>query len=146
MRPDWFNVEAAVPGLKSAPMPPTSPSPLAKPLSDIMKERETQPPAIPNPTGQPEPAEPMSLKELSTLLEGAVKAVLDAKLNLEKAHIAVSKVGAMSSSSAKDREIAGKSQGYSAQIKKIGDSIEALAEDMKAYRDSLSKPTSSWLE
>ena len=145
MRPDWFSVEAA-PELKPAPMPPTSPSPLAKPLSDIMKERETQPPAIPNPTGQPTPAEPMSLKELSELMESAAKVLLESKVPLEKAHVAMSKVGAMSSSSAKDKEIAGKSQGYAAQIKKIGDSIEALANDLKAYRGSLSKPTSNWLE
>jgi hypothetical protein len=111
-----------------------------------MKERETLPPAIPNPTGQPEPAKPLSLKELSQLLESAAKALLDAKLTLEKAHTATSKVGAMTSSSAKDKEIAGKSQGYAANIKKIGNSIEALADDLKAYRDSLSTPTSSWLE
>ena len=146
MRPDWLAVEAAATELKPAPMPPTAPSPLAKPLSEALKERETLPPAIPNPTGQPAPAEPMSLKELSQLLESAAKALLDSKLTLEKAHTATSKVGAMSSSSAKDKEIAGKSQGYAANIKKIGDSIEALAEDLKAYRDSLSTPTSSWLE
>ena len=88
----------------------------------------------------------MSLEELTTLLKGAIKALNDAKLSAEKAHVAMSKVGASVGPSAKDKEIAGKSQGYAANIKKIGDSIEALAGDMTAYRDSLSTPTSSWLE
>lgn len=140
MRTDWFSREA-----EPAMAPAISPAP-QRPLEDILKERETTPPAIPNPTGQPAPAEPMSLKELSQLLEGAAKSLLDAKLPVEKAHTALSKVGAMSGPSGKDKEIAGKSQAYAAHAKKIGDSIEALAADISAYREDLSKPNSPWLE
>jgi hypothetical protein len=142
MRTDWFSREAE-------PMPETLPTPELsgqRPLEDILKQRETMPPAIPNPTGQPTPAEPMSLKELSQLMESAAKALLDSKLALEKAYVAISKVGALPGPSAKDKEIAGKSQGYAANIKKMGNSIEALATDISAYREALSEPSSSWLE
>jgi hypothetical protein len=144
MRQDWFSREAE----PDAPLAPSTPGmPEAqRSLDDILKEREMQTPAIPNPTGQPAPAEPMSLKELSQLMESAAKALLDAKLTIEKAHTALSKVGAMSGPSGTDKEIAGKSQGYAANVKKMGDSIEALAKDISAYRESLSRPKGSWLE
>ena len=140
MRTDWFSKEAA-----PAPAPATPAAP-QRPLEDILKERETQPPAIPTPTGKPASAEPMSLKELAQLMESAAKALLDSKLTLEKAHTALSKVGAMSGPSGNDKEIAGKSQAYAAHVKKIGDSIEALATDISAYREDLAKPNSPWLE
>jgi hypothetical protein len=144
MRTDWFNREAEpmeTPALSTPAAVPTQ-----RPLEDIQKERETQPPAIPNPTGKPEPAEPMSLKELSQLMEGAAKSLFDAKLTVEKAHTALSKVGPMSSPSSMDKEIAEKSQGFAAAAKKMGDSIETLAREVSAYREELAKPRSPWLE
>lgn len=137
MRTDWFSREAE-------PMP--APAPKQVPLSELSEKREALPPAMPNPTGNPEPAEKMSLKELSQLMESAAKSMLDSKLALEKAHVALSKVGAMSGPSGMDKEITGKSQAYAAKAKNIGDSIEALASDLSAYREDLSKPRSSWLE
>ena len=138
MRPDWISREADLPAPAAAPE--------MKPLDNILKERETHPPVTPNPTGTPTPAEPMSLKELSQLMESAAKALLDSKLSMEKAHTALSKVGAIPGPSEQDKEMAGKSQGYAAQIKKMGDTIEALAKDISAYREDLSKPKSPWLE
>lgn len=136
MRQDWLEraAEAAPPAL-----------PAQRPLEEISKEREAAPPPV-NPTGNPEPAKPMSLKELSGLMESAAKALLDSKLALEKAHVALSKVGAMSGPSGMDKAISGKSQGFASSAKNIGDSIEALASSVSAYREELSKPKSSWLE
>jgi len=145
MRTDWFAKEAEeVPPMPLPPLP-DAPS-VQRPLEDIMKEREMQPPVIPNPTGQPEPTEPMSLKELSQLMESASKVLMDSKLATDKAHVGLSKVRAMPGPSAMDKAIVDKSQGYAAQAKKIGDSIEALAKDISAYREELAKPRSPWLE
>lgn len=140
MREDWFDREA------EPEAPESIAEPVQRPLDDILNEREIRPPVTPNQTGQPAPAEPMSLKELSQLMESAAKAILDAKVDLEKAHVALSKVGAMPGPSGQDKEIAGKSQGYAASVKKIGDSIEALAQDISTYRESLSGSKSPWLE
>lgn len=143
MRTDWISKEAALPPAPAEPAPADMPQ---RPLGDILKERETQPPAIPNPTGKPEPAEPMSSKELGNVMETSAKALFDAKLTLEKAHVALLKVRPMSSPSALDKEVAGKAQGFAEAIKKMGDSIEALAKEVSAYREELAKPSSPWLE
>lgn len=137
MRTDWF---------ERAAEPAAPPAEGQRTLDEISKERAMTPSALPNPTGNPEPTEKMSLKELSGLMESAAKSLLDAKLAMEKANVGLSKVSTMSGPSGMDKEIAGKAQGFAASTKNIGDSIEALAQSVSAYREELSKPKGSWLE
>ena len=125
-----------------SPLPPSA----NKSLSDIAKEREmSPPPPIPAPTVAPAPVEPMSVTELSQLVENSFKALIDARLPLSKASAALSKVGAIKGPSARDKNLSEKADSYSMQIKKIEENIESLAEEIKAYRDSILKPSDSWL-
>ena len=117
-----------------------------KSLDELRQERAITPPPVPNPTGNPEPVEPMSLKSLAQLFESAAKSALDAKLNMEKTHVALSKVGAMKSQTDKDREIAARAGGYVEEAKKLTNTTEALAKSIEAMRDGVSKPASPWLE
>lgn len=139
---DWISKEALIDG-------PKMPLPLPqKSLSDISEKRQVSPPPRPASTtgASPQAApEPMSDKELASLLESSGKSLLDAKLAIEKAYVSVSKVGAMSGPSAKDKEYSSKSKAYAAEAKKIGENIEALSKEIGAYRESLLKPANPWL-
>ena len=137
---EWFKKEA----LDMPPMPAAEES--LKPLPALEEERAAAPRPMPNPTGIPEPIEPMSLKSLAQLFETAAKAALDAKLNLEKAYIALAKVGTMKSQTSKDKEIATKTSAYTEEAKKLTNAIEALAKKIEEMRDGVSTPTSPWLE
>ena len=144
MRQDWISREAA----DMPPMPSDLLRPETKPLSEISEEREMHPPAETrtNPTGDPTPAEPMSVKEISGVLESAAKAVLDSRLSMEKAHVALSKVRVGVGPSAIDKGIVAKTQEYVTRIEKMNSTIEALAMEIGAYREEMSKPQSHWLE
>lgn len=136
---DWFNKKAldVAPALPGAQM---------KSLDDMQNERAALPPPTPNPTGIPEPIEPMSLKALAQLFEMAAKSLLDSKLNIEKACVALSKVAAMKSQTDKDREIATKANGFAEEAREYMGRIEAQAKNISSMRDGLSESKNPWLE
>ena len=141
---EWLERKA----LDMPPGPVVEPAevPGMEPQKSLDEIKETREPVLPNPTGNPEPVEPLSLKELAGLLEEAAKSLLGSVVGIEKAHVALSKVGAMSSQTDKDREIASKTKGYAAESEKLLNSIKTLAKDIEVYRESISAPVSPWLE
>ena len=140
----WY--KTAEDGLMPKPtMPPAAPL-APKPLSELSQER----PERVNPTGNPEPPQPLSLKEVSDALEAATKAMLDAGLNFEKAKVALDKIKAMHSQTAKDRSIVSKCDGFTEGISRMKSECETQSKSMGDYRDELASPAggapkSPWL-
>jgi hypothetical protein len=107
------------------------------PLVDIEKAREKKPlPA--NPTGDPEPAKPISLKNLMSLLESSAKSLLDAGVDFEKSYASVSKVLTMGTQTESDRSIVSKAEKFSSKLEGLKSQAEALAKEIREYRSDLS--------
>jgi len=141
----WY--KTAEDGLVPSPTIPPAPTSAPRPLSELSMDR----PERVNPTGNPEPPQPLSLKEVSDALESAAKAMLDAGLNLEKANVALSKIKAMHSQTDKDRSIVSKCDGFTQGITRMKSECEEQAKSMGDYRDELASPTgnvpkSPWLD
>lgn len=129
------------PALDKAPEAPAAPATV--PLDEADKNRA---PAPPNPTGNPEPAKPMSIGEVMRLLEAASKSLIDAGLDSEKASSSLLKVRAMAGASEKERQIMQKTGDFANKVGGLKDQISALAMAISEYRDTLGSGVQSWLD
>jgi len=141
----WYKM--AEDGLVPPPTVPSADLLAPKPLSELAQDR----PERVNPTGDPAPPQPLSLKEVSDALESATKAMLDAGLNLEKSNVALAKIKAMHSQTDKDRAIVSKCDGFTQAIVRMKSECETQSKSMGDYREELASstdgvPRSPWID
>jgi hypothetical protein len=114
-----------------------------KPLQQVDRERPVPPV---NPTGSPEPPQPMPLKELMGFLEGAGKALLDSGMDLEKAFANISKISSMAGISDKDKETVAKAEDFAKKVTQLKESVAAVAREVSEFRKGLSVPDAGWIQ
>lgn len=115
---------------------------VVQPLQEV---KRPMPPA--NPTGIPD-QKPMPLQELLKLIEGAMKAVLDSGMDLEKASATLLKITSLPTMSEKDRDTTLKADAIAKRIADVKKAAADIAEELKNFRKGLSGPVgeTGWTE